>query len=202
MRCFRPFVLPVLEYYFACGARLLIHTFGFGHVVSGANFLPGGVRKCNLSHRRLDEVLGMLCKTRSNPMHQLCGVVLPVPFVTVQVTGGALVTRRYSYAPPRLRTSQYRMIFILSSASLWNDLVDGVFDGVGLVVFSIWNNASLLTCAAVTIFGSDSYLFLFLSCICVGWGWGLWTDRVHPLSPSLQCRLFEILIIIGHSMFS
>ena len=36
-----------------------------------------------------------------------------------------------TYAPPRYRTSQYRRTFIPWSVSLWNDLSDPVFDGVG-----------------------------------------------------------------------
>ena len=75
-------------------------------------------------------------------MHPLCGA-LPVSDVPVRVTRGALIARRYNYAPPRCRTSQYRMTFIPLSVSLWNDLVDPVFDGVGLAGFKSKSNTFL-----------------------------------------------------------
>ena len=37
-----------------------------------------------------------------------------------------------SHAPPRCRTSQYRMTFIVLSVYLWHDIGDPVFEGVGL----------------------------------------------------------------------
>ena len=61
--------------------------------------------------------------------------VQPGPYVPVSVTPGATVAHRYTYAPPRCRTSQYLRTFISVSVSLWNDLTDPVFDGVGLVIF-------------------------------------------------------------------
>ena len=121
-----------------CGVRLPIHT-----LVSGACFLAGGVLNCNLSRRRSVAVLCMLYKIRCNLMHPLCGA-LPVPYMSVRVTRGALIAQRYTYAPPRCRTSQYRMTFISISVSLWNDLVDLVFDGEGLAGFKSRSNAFLL----------------------------------------------------------
>ena len=53
----------------------------------------------------------------------------------VLVTLGAVIAHRFTYAPPRCRTSQYHMTFIPLSVSLWNDFSDPVFDGVGLVGF-------------------------------------------------------------------
>ena len=49
----------------------------------------------------------MLFKITSNPMHPVSGA-LPLPYVPERVTRGALVAYRYSFAPPRCRTSQYR----------------------------------------------------------------------------------------------
>ena len=72
-------------------------------------------------------------------MHPL-NDVLPGPYEPVRVTCGALVAHRYSYAPPRCNTSQYRRTFVLS-VSLWNDLADPVFDGVGLAGFKSRANA-------------------------------------------------------------
>ena len=66
-------------------------------------------------------------------MHPLNGA-LPGPYVPVRVKRGALVTHRYTYAPPRYRTSQYSRTFIPLSVSLWNDLANHVFDGVRLAV--------------------------------------------------------------------
>ena len=85
----------------------------------------------------------MLFKIKSNPMHPLSGA-LPLPYVPARVTRGALVAHRHSFAPPRCRTSQYRRIFVPLSVSLWNDLSDPVFDGVGLADFKSRANAFLL----------------------------------------------------------
>ena len=144
--------MPILEYCSAvwCSAadtnlKLL------DRVVSGACFLAGGVLNCDLSHRRSVAVLCMLYKIGCNRKHPLCGA-LPVPYVPVRVTRGALIAHRYTFAPPRCRTSQYRRTFIFRtsqyrstlSVSLWNDLVDPVFDGVGLAGFKSRSNAFLL----------------------------------------------------------
>ena len=119
--------LPVLEYCSAvwCSAADT-HLNLLDLVVSGACSLAGGVLNCNLSHHRSVAVLCMLYKIRCNPMRPLCGT-LPVPYVSVRVTRGTLITHRYTYAPPRCRTSQYRRTFIPLSVSLWNDLVDPIF---------------------------------------------------------------------------
>ena len=113
------------------------------HVVSGACFLAGGVLNCDLSHRRSVAVLCMLYKIRCNSKHPLCGA-LPVPYVPVRVTRGASIAHRCTFAPPRCRTKQYRMTFISLPVSLWNDLVDPVFDGIGLAGFKSRSNAFLL----------------------------------------------------------
>ena len=76
----------------------------------------------------------MLYKTRCNPTHALYGG-LHVPYVTVRVTRGAMITHRYTYAQPRCKTSQYRRTFIPLAVFLWNHLADPVFDGVGLEGF-------------------------------------------------------------------
>ena len=59
-------------------------------------------------------------------------------------TRGAVIAHRYTYAPPHCRTSQYHMTFISLSVSLWNDLGDLVFDGVGLEDFKCRVNDFLL----------------------------------------------------------
>ena len=143
-RCFWSFVLPVLEYCSAvwCSAADT-HLKLLDRVVSGACLLAGGVLNCDLCHRRSMAVLCMLYKIRCNPKHPLCGA-LPVPYVPVRVTRGALIAHRYTFAPPRCRTSQHRRTFILLSVSLWNDLVNPVFDGVALAGFKSRSNAFLL----------------------------------------------------------
>ena len=76
-------------------------------------------------------------------VHPLNGA-LPGPYVPVGVTRGALVAHRYTFAPRRCRTSQYSRTFIPFSVSLWNDLANSVFDGLGLAGFKSRANASLL----------------------------------------------------------
>ena len=143
-RCFRGFLLPVLEYCSAvwCSAADT-HLKLLDRAVSGARFLTGCVFECDTAHRRSIAVLCMLYKIRCKAMHSL-NVALPGPYEPVMVTSGALVTHRYAYAPPRCRTSQYNRTFIPLSVSLWNDLSNPVFDGEGLVGFKSRANASLL----------------------------------------------------------
>ena len=143
-RCFRGFVLPVLEY---CSAVWFsaadTHLKLLDREVSDARFLTGGVFETDISHRRSVAVLCMLHKIRCNPVHPLNGAQ-PGPYVPVRVTRGALVAHRYIYAPPRCRTLQYSITFIPFSVSLWNDLANPVFDGLGLAGFKSRVNASLL----------------------------------------------------------
>ena len=113
-------------------------------VVRSAGILAGGVLECNLAHRRSVAELCMLFKIRSNPKHPISGA-LPFPYVPARVTRSALFAHRHSFAPPRCRTSQYRRSFVPLSVSLWNDLTDPVFDGVGLVGFKSRANAFLLS---------------------------------------------------------
>ena len=136
--------MPVLEYCSAvwCSAANT-HLRLLYRVVSGACFLAGFVLNCDLSHCRSVAVLCMLYKIRCNPKHPLCGT-LPVLYVPVRVARGALIAHRYTFAPPRCRTLQYHRTFIPISVSLWNDVVDTVFDGVGLADFKSRSNAFLL----------------------------------------------------------
>ena len=93
-RCFRGFVLPVLEYCSAvwCSAADT-HLKLLDRAVSGARFLTGGVFECDISHRRSVAVLCMLYKIWRNPVHPLNGT-LPGLYVLVRVTRGALITHR------------------------------------------------------------------------------------------------------------
>ena len=139
-RCFLGFVLPVLDYCSAvwCSAADT-HLTLLDRAVSGARFLTGGVFECDNANRRSVGVLCMLYKIRCNPVHPLNGV-LPGPYVPVWVTRDAVVAHRYTYAPPRCRTSQYSRSFIPLSVSLWNALHNPVFDGVGLAGFKTSSN--------------------------------------------------------------
>ena len=112
MDCFFGDALGVLSCQFwstvlPFGAWLLILTLDYGMdlVVSGASFLTGGVFECDLAHRRSVAVLCMLHKIRCNSLHPLYGA-LPVLYVPVWVTRGAVIAHRYTYAPRRCRTSQ------------------------------------------------------------------------------------------------
>ena len=99
-RCFRFFVLPVLEY---CSAVWCLaantHRKLLYRAASGALFLTGGVVECGIAYRRSVGLLCMLYKIRCNPMHPLHDAV-PGPYVPVWVTCSALVAHRYTYAPP------------------------------------------------------------------------------------------------------
>ena len=143
VRCFRGFVLPVLEYCSSvwCSAADT-HLKLLDRAVSGARFLTGAVFEWDIAHRRSVAVFCMLYKIRCNPMPPLNGG--GKPYVPVRVTCGALVVHRYTYAPPRCRTSQYSRTFILLSVPLWDDLANPVFDGVGLSGFKSNVNAFLL----------------------------------------------------------
>ena len=126
-RCFRGFVLPVLEYCSAvwCSAADT-HLRLLDRVVSGARFLTGGVFECDLR-------CGLHAVTHSKHT-----------YVSVRVTRGAVIAHRYTYAPPRCRTSQYRRTFIPWLLSLWNNLSDPGFDCVGLAGFKSSANVFLL----------------------------------------------------------
>ena len=62
-------------------------------VVSGAIFLTGGAFECDLAHRRSVGVLCTINMNRCNPLHPLYGA-LPVPYVSVRVTGCAVIAHR------------------------------------------------------------------------------------------------------------
>ena len=118
-------------------------------------------------------------------MHPLCGA-LPVPYVPVRVTRGALIVHRYSYAPPRCRTSQYHMTFFPSqslSGTIWLTPYLMVWDWrvsrEDPMPFC-WPSCSLLFCLQLF---SLSLLFLYRLVV---WGWGLRTDRVS-FSLSRPC---------------
>ena len=88
-------MLPVLEYCSSvwCSAADS-HLKLLDKVVRSAGFLANDVLECNLAHRQSVGELCMLFKIKSNPMHPLSGA-LPLPYVPVRVTRGALVAHRH-----------------------------------------------------------------------------------------------------------
>ena len=107
----------------------------------------------------------LLYKIRCNPIYPLYGA-LPMPYVPVRVTRGALVAHRYTYAPPRplnvfLKWSCWTCV-------RWCEIGGFQEQGqclfIGLAIRSIF---CLLLC----------FLSLFFSYGSVSWGWGLRTDR-------------------------
>ena len=130
------------------------------------------------AHRRSVAELCMLFKIKSNPMHPLRGA-LHLPHVPARVTRGALVANNHSYMPPRCRTSLYHRAFVPLLVSLWNDLSDPVFDGVGLPGFKSKANAFL---SAQSVLSFVSYFLFFFFQGLVVWCRGLRIDSV--LTPS------------------
>ena len=132
-----------------------------------------------------------VCSIRSGVTRYPLSGALPVPYVPVRVTRGAVMAHRYTYASPRCRTTQYRRTFVLLSESLWNDLVDPLFDGVGISVFAsrpmyfYWPSCSLTFCLLLFSLSLLSFYRLVL------WGWGSRTDRVLiALSQPCTAYLF------------
>ena len=95
--------------------------------------------ECDIDYCRSVAVLCMVYKIRFNPMHPLDGA-LPGPYVPVLVTCSALVCTSVHLCT----TSHYSKTFIPLSVSLWNDLANLVFDGVGLAGFKSRANTFLL----------------------------------------------------------
>ena len=193
-RCFRCFVLPVLEYCYAvwCSAADT-HLKLLDRAVSGARFQTGGVFMCDIAHRGAVAVLCMLYKIRCNQVPPLNGA-LPGSYVPVRVTHGALVLHGYTYAPPSCRTSQYGRTFIHLSVSLWNDLANPAFDGVGLACFKSMGQCLLigLSCSIPTLVFYYVSLSLLSIYRLVLWAWGLRTDRVYiTLSQPCPADFFK-----------
>ena len=111
--------------------------------ISGACFLTGGKFECDLAHHQSLAVLCMLYKIRCNLKHLLYGA-LPELYVPVHVTIDAVIAYHYTKAPLHCRILQYHRTFIRLSVSLWNDLGDPIFDGVGLAGFKRRANDFLL----------------------------------------------------------
>ena len=96
-----------------------------------------------------------------------------------RVARGVLVSHWNSFVPSRCRTSHYCITFVPLSVSLWNDLDEPVFDGVGLEGFKSRAMQFLLV-------GLICSFFLYFSTFrgLAVWGWSLRIDSVLTL-PSL-----------------
>ena len=196
--CLASFGILFCSVVFGCRTHLKL----LDRVVSGACFLAGGVLNCNLSHRRSVAVLCMLYRIRCNPMHPLCGA-LPVPYMPVRVTRGALIAHRYTYAPHRCKTSQYRTLLFPSqylSGTIWLTSYSAMWDWrgsrAGQMPFS-WPSCSLLFC--LQLFSLS--LLLHYKVGSVGLGSSDWYGVNLPL-PALHCQSFLIIIIIITSIRS
>ena len=154
------------------------------------HFSTRGVFECDLAYRRSVGVSRVLYKIRCNPMHPLYGA-LPVPYVPVRVTRGAVIAHRYTYAPPRGRTQQYLRTIIPLSVSLWNYLSDPLFDGVGLGGFKSRASAFLLAQLLTHFLSPADFPFFFFHSM--GWYCGAGVFRpigCLSLSPSLALPTF------------
>ena len=110
-RCFRGFVLPVLEFCSAvCCSAADTHLKLLDRAVSGSRFLTGVVFECDIAHRRSVAVMCMLYKIRCNPMHPL----------------NDALHGRYTRCPGR--TSVYLCAVSLQALALPQDLCSSVSD--------------------------------------------------------------------------
>ena len=139
----------------------------------------------------------MLYKIRCNPLHPLYGAV-PVLYVPVRVTRGAVIAHRYTYAPPSCRTLQYGKTFIPFSVSLWNGLSVPQFRWCCTGGFQEQGQCLFIGLAASSLFVSSCFPFLFfhsMGCYCDAGVFGL--IGCLSLFPALRYQPFLIIIIIS-----
>ena len=124
------------------------------------------------------------CRRRPNNIITIYMATLP--------KRGSFVAYRYTNAPPRCRTSLYHRNFIPLSLSLWNDLADPVFDGVGLAGFDSKINALTIDLSSSLPFCQLLFPLSLLSfcVVIVRPGSSDW-ERVNRFLSALHCRLFS-----------
>ena len=134
--CFRCFVLSILEYCSAvCCSAADTHLKLLNRAVSGPRFLSLGVFECDIAHRRSVAVVCILYKIRCNPVPPLNGA-LPGPYVSVQVTRGALFAHRSAQlCTASLQNLAAGLLFPSRCPSGTILIANPVFDGVGLAGF-------------------------------------------------------------------
>ena len=129
-------------------------------------------------------------------MHPLCGGALPLPYVSVWVTSGAVIAHQYTYASPSYRTSQYSKTFIPLPVSLCSDLIVTPYSMVwdwrvsrAGPMFFYWPSCKLSFCLLLFSLSLLSFYGLVL------WGWGLRIDR------SLPALYYQPFLIIKKATF-
>ena len=136
----------------------------------------------------VERILCMPYKIRCNPMQPLYGA-LQEPYVPVPVKRCALVSNRYTYAPPRYRTSSYRKPLFPLRISMERSCCL-VFDGVGLEGFKSRANTFLVALLLAPFLSSSVFSFAFLSMgrYCGIGVFGL--TRSISISPSLALSTY------------
>ena len=98
---------------------------------------------------------------------------------TWAVCASAGYTRCSGRTSVYLFDSSLQNLVVLLSVSLWNDLADPVFDGVGPACFNSRANDILLALAALSLF---VFYYAYISLLSVYRlvlrDWGVWTDKV------------------------
>ena len=196
-RCFRGFVLPILEYCSAvwCSAADT-HLMLLDRAVSGARFLTGGAFECDIAHRRSVAVICMLYKIRCNPNHPLNGA-LPGPYVPVRVTRGALVIGAHMHRLAAEPCSTAGLLFLsrCPSGTILLTLYSMVWD------WRVSRAEPVLFYWPKLLYPYYNFLlFIPFSSFCllvgfVGLGSSDWWGVYHSLS-AVHCRPFIITIII------
>ena len=125
-------------------------------------------------------------------MHPLSGA-LPLPYVPARVTRG--VSYRYSFAPLRIRTSQYRRTFAPSQCLFGTILVTPCIWWCGTGWFKTKSQCFHVgqICSFIlspTIFSFSSFRGLVM------WSWGLRIDSILTLSQRCSADSFLIIILI------
>ena len=129
----------------------------------------------------------VLYKIRSKP--NLCGA-LPVHFLPVWVTCGALVTHWYSFSQPSAVPHSTTRLIYLTQYLYGNDLGDSMFDGMGLVGLNSRVDF-LLAWGSLSLFVFHCFIFLFLPSVVLVSS----TGCIYSLS-SMQCLYLKIIIIV------
>ena len=148
-----------------CSINEPIRTLRYWTVHGASLLINLGVFECNIEHRRSVLVLCMLYKFRCNQMHPLYGAQ-HVLYMQVRVARGPLVFHRYTYAPPRCRTSQYCKTFVPRSSCISAEL--SCFMTMYLITWDrrvLRTGPMLFTKSSETVF----YLLLFSILLSIGW---------------------------------
>ena len=128
-KCFRAFILPVLEYcspdwMSVATSRLSL----LDRVVGQVSRLSGGNVSCDLWHGRKVASLCVFFKIDSLVDHPVRDFY-PAQYVLRRPTHGALAAHSRYFEMPRSRTVQFSRSFVLSCLRLRNVLHESVFAG-------------------------------------------------------------------------